>query len=205
MDFTPAGTNNTEEVSSAPAEESSEPPESSETAESILIEDSSLPESPSDVSVPGGADLPSGTHAEPGVWPRILLVLFVMLFTVWLTLWIRRYILQNKRKSRQRMRTAEDVCAVYRDCLLLLRFVKTAMDRGETAAHFAERVDRLYPFENTTFEQVTELAARMRFSNMPPTTAQCGEITFYYKVLRRRILKELRGIKRLKFIWIDVL
>lgn len=213
VDFTPTdqtgtgtGSQTSDRVSS---ENSSEPeassvPESSETSEET-------PQSSNDGSSSlssGGADAPSTIHLDGGILFRGLLILLLLLLTGGILAGIfhlRTWTQRKRREKRQLMRTTKDVCGVYRDCLNLLHFCGTAIRPDETEADFARRVDEQYPFANITFEQVTETAAQARFSNEPPPAQRCGEITFYYRILRRRILKDLHGMKKLYFLWFRAL
>lgn len=211
VDFTPADQtepedeSQTTEIVFSSSEDSSEPEDSS-IPESSEISEEAPQSSGNDDSSPlssGGAGASNAAQLDGGVLFRGLLILLLLLTggiiigVFQLHTWIRR----KRREKRQLMRTTKDVCGVYRDCLNLLRFCGIAMRQDETEADFARRVDELYPFANVTFERVTRTAERARFSNEPPPLQMCGEITFYYRILRRRILKDLHGIRKLYFLW----
>lgn len=212
VDFTPAdrsepeGGGQTSQDASSLSNEYNEPEEPSTSEISEVSEETSQPSAGSSSSLSsGGADTPNAVHIDGGVLLRLFLILLILLLTGGAAagiLWLRGRIRYKKREKRQMMRTAKDVCAVYRDCLALLRFCGVTIQRDETEADFARRVDGLYPFTHITFERVTETAGRARFSNDPPPLQMCGEISFYYRILRHRILKDLHGLKKLYFLWI---
>ena len=211
VDFTPTdqtepetGGQTSDRVSS---EDSSEPEDSSIPESSEISEEA--PQSSNDgSSSSGSAGTPDTAKLDGGALFRGLLILLLLLLTGGLlagVFHLRTWVQRKRREKRQLMRTTKDVCGVYRDCLNLLRFCGTAIRPDETEADFARRVDERYPFANITFEQVTRTAERARFSNEPPPIQMCGEITFYYRILRRRILKDLHGMKKLYFLWFRAL
>ena len=118
---------------------------------------------------------------------------------------IRKGMRDRMRAESQKVRTAKDVCDVYRDCLALLRFYGLTEKPGETSADFAARVDASFPLESLSFARITRTAEQARFSKETPSIESRAELPAYYRMLRRRILNELRGFKRLRFVWFDAL
>lgn len=214
VDFTPAGQTEPENNGqttgniSSSSESSSSPEDSSIPESSEISEEAPQSSGNDDSSSLSSGGISNTAQLDSGILFRGLLILLLILLiggVIVGAFHLRSRIRRERRKKRQLMRTTKDACGVYRDCLTLLRFCGIAIQPDETEADFARRVDGLYPFANITFERVTRTAERARFSNEPPPLQMCGEIAFYYRTLRRRILKDLYGIKKLYFLWFRAL
>ena len=212
VDFTPADRNTQPESSEAESSseisnESSELPTSSEEAgESSELPSEADPES--SVSESPGGRPETDARIDSSTLLRLFVVLLAVLGAAGIAaggVRIRKGMRDRMRAESQKVRTAKDVCDVYRDCLALLRFYGLTEKPGETSADFAARVDASFPLESLSFARITRTAEQARFSKETPSIESRAELPAYYRMLRRRILNELRGFKRLRFVWFDAL
>lgn len=158
----------------------------------------------------GGGENPG----NPGMLPDLSFLQPILLGTVYVlavcgvlaalfgVLVHRKNRAQRQRQERLQMRSAAEVCAVYGDILALWRYAGIVQRPGERDEALAARADKAFPFVGITAADALAVAEQARYADKAPGMEDCARLRQYYKDLRRKLLRRMKGGRRFVFEWL---
>ena len=189
------------------SEPSSEPDTSESEPESSVLESSAAESSEMESSI--FSLVPDGTSAidSPGhinsygfaPWMIVVLSILAVFGLIGAVLVARNVNIRSRRKrivSPDRSRAA---CVIYAECLQLLALIGLSKESLEDSDRFAARVDAAI-FIGMTFKDVTRIAERARFSDVPISEEERAQLLVFLKTLQQYVKVHLPFYKKPMYV-----
>lgn len=196
-----------ESSASSNSEPSSEPESSASEPESSILESSAAEESSQAESsifslVP---DESSGTISPDDAktydftaWIVAGLSTLAVIVLFGAVLLARGANICRRRKRIHSSDRSRAACAIYAECLHLMRLIGLSKEMFEDSDRFAAHVDATI-FIGMSFKEVTRIAERARFSDVPISEEERSQLLVFLKMLQKYVKAHLPFYKKLSY------